>query len=204
MINESKIIIWDFDGVIIRSNKIRTMSFKKSLDFLNKDDLSRFIEYHENNGGLSRYHKLDWLKKELNINFDNGFVLEKFSKECCKQILKTKPIIFENLNIISKDKKNKHYIASGSDQKELRSICKAFNIDQYFSKILGSPISKIENVKSILKEVKTKNVILIGDSINDLEAAMVNQIYFTPYGDFPKNQLKYKKIRSRKWLLKNL
>ena len=62
-----KSIIFDCDGVILNSNKIKTESFRKILRNFDKRAIQEFIDYHENNGGLSRYIKLDYLKNKLNL-----------------------------------------------------------------------------------------------------------------------------------------
>lgn len=200
-----KLIIWDFDGVIIESNEIRTKAFKKSLSFLDQELIEKFILYHESNGGLSRYHKLDWLQQQIDFELNKSEILKSFSEECYSNIVMKKPIIEENLKIILKENTHKHYIASGSDQKELRRICKKLDIDRYFKNILGSPTTKIEIIRKILlNENNPRDAILVGDSINDLQAAMANQIYFVPYCLELTKHADYQKIQSRQWFLRNL
>lgn len=205
MNNDMKIVIWDFDGVLIQSNEIRTRAFIKSLSFLDQELVGKFIHYHENNGGLSRYHKLDWLQEQIDFPLNKSEILTSYSEECYSEIITKKPIIEENLNIVVNDNSNKHFIASGSDQTELRQICKILGIDGHFENILGSPISKIENVRNILLDENNHgDAILIGDSINDLEAAIANHIYFIPYCLNLKKHADYQKIQSRQWFLRNL
>jgi len=96
----------------------------------------------------------------------------------------------------------KMHIVSGSDGNELRKICKGVRIDQYFKSIEGSPTPKKKLVADILKKenYKLEECVLIGDSINDFEAAEVNKITFFGYNNeslklVGRNYIKPKKIK---------
>ena len=77
------------------------------------------------------------------------------------------------------------HIVSGSDGKELNFLCEQLDLATYFSTINGSPTPKNKLVKGLLEEYSyPKNkTCLIGDSINDFEAAEVNQIDFLSYNN---------------------
>ncbi|WP_252971035.1 HAD family hydrolase [Aliarcobacter cryaerophilus] len=76
-------------------------------------------------------------------------------------------------------------MVSGSDEKELNYLCKELGLIQYFKTIEGSPTCKNDLVKKILEKYKydPKECILIGDSINDYEAANINGIKFYGYNN---------------------
>ena len=78
-----------------------------------------------------------------------------------------------------------HYLASGSDGNELRYLCKALGIDLLFSGIQGSPASKPQLVADILalKRFAVEETCLIGDAMNDLEAARANRVKFFGYNN---------------------
>ncbi|EHL5011043.1 HAD family hydrolase, partial [Campylobacter lari] len=69
---------------------------------------------------------------------------------------------------------------SGADEQDLLKICDKLKLTQYFLSIHGSPIDKDILVKNILinNNYQNKETILIGDSINDFEVALKNNIYF--------------------------
>jgi phosphoglycolate phosphatase-like HAD superfamily hydrolase len=75
------------------------------------------------------------------------------------------------------------FIVSGSEQNELRYLCKMQGIDHYFQSVLGSPADKKELVMRLLQDecCDKDETILIGDSINDFEAATKNGIRFYGY-----------------------
>ena len=80
------------------------------------------------------------------------------------------------------------HVVSGSDQKELRTICDHLELSTYFKSIHGSPTPKTELVKNLIQdnEYTLQTTCLIGDSINDFEAAKQNEIDFFGYNN---NQL---------------
>ncbi len=81
--------------------------------------------------------------------------------------------------------KSKFHIVSGSDQNELRYLCKALKIDDYFVSIHGSPTPKKELVANLLNQhnYPIAECVLIGDSMNDYEAAVHNKIEFWGYNN---------------------
>src|SRR5690606_29616441 len=77
------------------------------------------------------------------------------------------------------------HIVSGSDQRELRYLCEKLNIGSYFLSINGSPTAKNQLVSKLLDDYKYKKeeVVLIGDSRNDFEAAQYNGVEFMGYNN---------------------
>ncbi|EAL3067894.1 HAD family hydrolase, partial [Campylobacter coli] len=66
------------------------------------------------------------------------------------------------------------------DEQDLIEICKMLDLTQYFLSIHGSPTKKEILVKNLLinNNYKNKETILIGDSVNDFQTALKNNIYF--------------------------
>ena len=75
------------------------------------------------------------------------------------------------------------YIASGSDEVELRRLIEFLNVDKYFKGVYGSPKRKHLIVDNIIKTEARglDQYLLIGDSKNDMEAAKMNGIDFCMY-----------------------
>lgn len=183
-------ILWDFDGVIIDSEKIRTYGFKKTLDIYPSSEVEQLVSYHKKNGGLSRYAKYRYffeeIRKEEVQEEKIQELAEQFSEIMLNHLKDKKVLIEETINFI-KDYTNsfKMHIVSGSDGNELRSLCKSLEIEHLFQSINGSPTPKIELVQHLLESqnVQSKDCVLIGDSINDFEAANKNQVEFFAYNN---------------------
>lgn len=185
-----KVIIWDFDGVIVNSNSIREKGFREVFKSYHINDVNKLLKYHNKNGGLSRYHKIEYFYKEILSKEISALQIDAYANSFSDIMLKemTNPIILieETLNFLKNNyKKVDFYIASGSDQKELRILASSLKIDIYFKEIFGSPIDKNTLVKNIIDKVKIKEdkICLIGDAINDYTAANINNISFYGYNN---------------------
>lgn len=185
-----KNILFDFDGVILDSMTIRDKGFEEIIGRYDMSKVQEFIKYHRFNGGLSRFHKFryffeEMLKKEVTDEKVQALA-DEFSQIMRRELVNKKYLIKDTLDfIIKNNKKYTFFIVSGSEQNELRFLCSELGISHYFKKILGSPIHKNELVKNLIidEKLSTKESILIGDSINDYEAAMINSIDFYGYNN---------------------
>ena len=185
-----KNIIFDFDGVIIDSMHIRSFGFRKIFQDFNTKSVQKLIDYHNENGGYSRFVKIKYffntiLNQAISEN-EITIYANKYSKIMRENLTSKTIIINETINFIKKiyTKYNLH-IASGSEQEELRYLNQELGISEYFKSIYGSPTPKIDLVKKILEEnnYENKDTVLIGDSINDFEAAKENNIIFLGYNN---------------------
>lgn len=189
-----KNIIFDFDGVIIDSMPIKEIGFRKIFENFPKDYIDNLIKYHQENGGMSRFEKIRYFyEKILNRNISDELVADyaiSFGKIMKDSLCYKKYLIKQTLYFIKENyKKVNFHIASGAEENELVFLCKKLGIYKYFKSIAGSPKKKSEIVNEILIYYKytKEESILIGDSVNDYEAANQNRILF--YG-FNNNSLK--------------
>ena len=60
-----KTIIFDCDGVILNSNKIKTEGFFETVKEFSFDSAQELTNYHQTNGGISRYKKFDFYIKNI-------------------------------------------------------------------------------------------------------------------------------------------
>lgn len=180
-----KNIIFDFDGVILDSVPVKTEAYRQLFKEYPSELVEKIVEYHELNGGKSRYVKVKYffnklLNEKISEEDINKYALS-YSALTKLELSQKKYLIEETLNYIKEnsEKYNLH-IASGADDEDLKYICNKLNLNQYFLSIKGSPKLKSEIVKDILKinVYELEETILIGDSLNDFEAANINDIEF--------------------------
>lgn len=183
-------IIWDFDGVILFSNAVRRKGFEIIFKDFPKESVNQLLEYHELNGGLSRYIKIRYFFEEIlkqSITSDRVDALAEEFSFVMKFELTNKELLNKEWieAMYSLENKYEHHIASGSDGLELRYLCQELEVSKYFHSINGSPTTKNELVSDILTKTTfpKDEVILIGDSINDFEAAKANGIDFYGYNN---------------------
>lgn len=179
-----KHLIFDFDGVLVESNEIRFDGFRLLFNNYPQDQVERLILYAKINGGLSRYEKIKYFFKQIRnepIRDDNVQLLAKQYSELVKQKVIDAEPVKGSLEFLSNHKNNYDFaVVSGSDQEELRNVCKAREIDHFFLEILGSPTSKESNIALLLSKMGwgRKSCLFIGDSINDFDAARAHGIDF--------------------------
>jgi HAD superfamily hydrolase (TIGR01549 family) len=176
-------LIFDCDGVILNSNKIKTQAFYDVAKVYGHDPAQTLKDYHILNGGISRYKKFEHLltnilQKPVETQ-ELKKLLSNFSKEVKKALLTCE--VAKNIKELrDKTKNTKWLIVSGGDQTELREVFKKKGLDVYFDGgIFGSPDDK----NTILKNERGKcNIIgkslFLGDSMYDYQAASVAQMDF--------------------------
>ena len=201
-ISDYDVYIFDCDGVILDSNKLKTEAFEYALTLEDKSDVERLIQYHKDNGGISRYEKFDHfytkicpsLQKDLKVKQALKSFAEKVSEEMLRVDLI--PGILDFINKISLLNK-KIFVNSGSDENELNDVFKARNLASHFEKIFGSPSNKIQNIERISYFNKIdERAIFFGDSISDHNAAKefgMEFVFISGYSEWkhPDPSIKY-------------
>jgi phosphoglycolate phosphatase-like HAD superfamily hydrolase len=185
MLSRYKYILWDFDGVIINSNPARTLGFKKVLEDFPNDQVEKLLDFHNDNGGLSRYVKFRYFYEEIRGEEVDEHQIQNLANQfslIMKQIL-TNPqlLIQDSVSFIQHNcSQIQMHIVSGSDRQELRFLCEKLGISNCFKSISGSPTPKTELVRYLVESeiIDPQITCLIGDSINDFEAANDNNIDF--------------------------
>ena len=186
-------IVFDCDGVILNSNKLKTSAFRNSLFDYSEDKVSEFIKYHQNNGGISRYKKFDYFFSQI-MKLDDYKDLLQIALGNYENILKNEliscsfvPGVIEFLGFLRKQKKE-IYVNSGSSEDELKKIFKLRNIDKFFDEIKGSPNSKESNMNQIvISRNKNSKGLFFGDSFIDHEVANnlhIDFIFVSSYSEW--------------------
>jgi HAD superfamily hydrolase (TIGR01549 family) len=179
-----KSFFFDFDGVIADSLDIKTKAFGELFKQYGRDISIKVMEYHLNNGGVSRYVKFKYYyKKFLNREIDqkiinkldhdySGLILEKVTKAPYVRGVITL------LKFLSKTKK-RCFVISGTPQKEIRYILKLKKIDRFFHDVAGSPRNKTRNLEIMLKRhINPLEAVFFGDAKSDYEAARKHKVRF--------------------------
>jgi len=114
------------------------------------------------------------------------YFAKKYSELTKQELANEKYLIKDSIDFIKENyKKYNIHIASGADENDLKYICDKLELTKYFVSINGSPTKKSEIIKSILEsnDYKKSETVMIGDSINDYEAAKYSGIEFYGYNN---------------------
>lgn len=176
------IIIFDFDGVIIDSNKAKSDAFLEvfsEYDLTNLGGIDTYLNSSVNNQGVTRFERFDFfLNNILNlrqseIEIERYKIEKRYQEISLKKVKKSKKTsLFESTDISY----NNFFIVSAAFEMDLIETIKFFELDKNIpiDNVFGSPKSKKKNIEILFdknKIKKTDNVLLIGDSLSDYKVS---------------------------------
>ena len=178
-------IIFDFDGVIAESVQVKTNSFAALYTPYGTDIVTKVIEHHEANGGMSRFEKVKYYHKTfLNIALTEKEIVEltnHFSESVIDKVIAA-PYVPGALEYIQNNhEKYKLFISTGTPTEEMNQILEERKINNYFTNVYGSPEKKVVHIKKIITKYNfTPNeLIFYGDANIDIDAAEKENIPLT-------------------------
>jgi len=181
-----KVIMLDFDGVILESVSVKTEAFRRLFSERTEfvDDI---VKFHLKNGGMSRYDKFryiysDILHEELTEDRFKS-LCDVFAKYVYEGVVNS-PFVLGANEFINRchDNKIPLYLVSATPEDEIISITKDIGIYDKFNQVYGYPMTKVDCISQILKEngltQNPKQALFFGDAINDYKAANKTGISF--------------------------
>lgn len=170
-------ILFDCDGVLLNSNKVKTEAFFKAAKTYGDQAAGKLVQHHLENGGVSRHLKFKYLLTEIvGIEATENKIkklLDIFSEEVEKGLAACETV--QNLEIL-RDVCNRSgwAVISGGEQKELRKTLEIRGLANFFDiGVYGSPDTKEEIVeKYVLPYIFNSPTLYIGDSKYDYEIAV--------------------------------
>jgi len=177
-----KAIIFDFDGVLVKSNKIKREAY--SHIFTNIKGKQKFIKkVLEQHPEKNRYFiieeclkifKQKGLLKFKNLKTEIRKYADKYAKLTESKISKSEEVKGAKKTLEGLYKKYLLFIDSATPDKSLKRTVYNRGLTKYFKRVYGSDSgNKSENIKRILNEFKlsTQHIIFIGDGKEDVRCA---------------------------------
>jgi len=178
-----RLIILDFDGVILESVEVKTEAFRSLFSF-SPDHVDEIEAFHRQNGGMSRFDKFDYiykniLKEPLSSQRKDE-LSEKFSTHVFEKMLSARFVTGAWDFIQRFHSAIPLYIVSATPEPELVQITSRRNLTPYFRRIYGSPRKKSDCIREIIAQtgVPVSDIVFVGDALNDLDAAKDAQVRF--------------------------
>ena len=178
-----RLIILDFDGVILESVEVKTEAFRSLFSF-SPDHVDEIEAFHRQNGGMSRFDKFDYIYKNIlkePLSSQRKEELsEKFSAHVFEKMLSARFVVGAWDFIQRFHTAIPLYIISATPEPELVQITSRRNLTPYFRRIYGSPRKKSDCIREIIAQtgVPVSDIVFVGDALNDLDAAKDAQVRF--------------------------
>ena len=150
-IKKYKTLVFDCDGVILNSNKVKTEAFYQSALPYGEAAAQALVDYHVSHGGISRYKKFAFFLEEVvpihaqGIHGPNlNHLLESYANFVKEGLLTCE--VANGLHELRNSSPDTNWlIVSGGDQSELREIFSARSLDCLFDGgILAAQILKMK------------------------------------------------------------
>ncbi|WP_319470251.1 HAD-IA family hydrolase [uncultured Pseudodesulfovibrio sp.] len=178
MMTDLNAVFFDFDGVVLDSVNVKTEAFGDMFAEHGESVRQAVVEYHLNNGGVSRFEKFRYFYETLlGLPMDEACMArlcDQFSDLTLHKVLEA-PFIEGALDTLQflKDSGIPAFVASGTPQDELERIVQGRELTHYFSEVHGSPRTKAEIAHEVAKShgLRLDRCLFIGDAMTDYEAA---------------------------------
>jgi phosphoglycolate phosphatase-like HAD superfamily hydrolase len=178
-----KVLVLDFDGVVIESNDIKTEAFRKTFErFPDYSDI--MMDYHHTNVSQSRFLKFNHLLSLMGKADDEALkseIASFFSKSVFEAMMLV-PLVEGAEHFLGNiSQKLPVYLASITPEEELCLILKERELSKWFKGVYGCPPwPKHLAINDILRieNCKPDDLLLIGDSAGDQKAASLSGVKF--------------------------
>jgi len=172
-----KTLVFDCDGVLLNSNKIKTRAFYLAALPYGEQAAQALADYHVSNGGISRYKKFEYfLSRILGAPDPDESMLERlldaYADEAWRGLLSCE-VAGGIAALRDKTEGSRWLVVSGGDQEEIRRLFARRDLARFFDGgIFGSPDPKD---RILQREMQTGNIrkpaVFLGDTRYDHQAA---------------------------------
>jgi phosphoglycolate phosphatase-like HAD superfamily hydrolase len=179
LIDDAATLIFDCDGVVLDSNRLKTEAFRTAVQPYGAAAAQALVAHHVANGGVSRYVKFAWFLDHIvpeHAPDTTGPGLEGLLSTYAGAVragLLSCAVADRLEELRAATPRARWMIVSGGDQSELREIFAARRLDRYFDAgIFGSPDTKDEILTRELASGAIRHpALFLGDSRLDHDAA---------------------------------
>lgn len=169
-------LVFDCDGVILNSNRIKTDAFRQVALRFGPDAADALVQFHVRRGGVSRYRKFEHLLVDIlgqtGVEQEVQVLAKEYGDRVYCELLRCS--MAPGLQELRKATTGQAWmVVSGGDEAELRRVFKARGLDALFDRgIYGSPAAKDVILQ---RELSSHNLerpaLFVGDSRYDHEVA---------------------------------
>lgn len=181
--NKIKIIILDFDGVLVESVDIKHNAFRQVFSEY-PEYIDDIMKYHFKNNSVVRYVKFRHIVENIlgkpYTKEREKDIIDRFTSYTRTSIIQCPYVPGAPEFLDHFKKKVPMYLASATPLEELFAILEGRKLTAYFKKVYGAPRKKSDIFAEIIaaEGAGNNNIIFVGDSETDYAAAKEAKIGF--------------------------
>ena len=184
-VSDWQAIIFDFDGVVAESGKIKTQAFAELYQSYGDEIVAAVVQHHNQNGGMSRYRKFRYYQQHFlenpSLTADEEKELDRrFSELVVEAVIACDAVPGATELIHQQATRIPLFVASGTPEVELKVIVERRGLSSYFTEVRGAPTLKQTLVAEIIAahRLNPASTLMIGDALVDYESADENGLAF--------------------------
>lgn len=175
-ISDTSAILFDFDGVLAESVKVKTDAFAALYEDYGPCVVKDVVAYHLRNGGISRYEKIRHYQTVIlgqpTTEEEIEELASRFADISSALVVSSEWVPGARAILEEEYLKRPLFVVSGTPEMELHSTVNARGMAHFFQGVYGSPATKAAIIDRIITKHKfnPEKVIMIGDSTTDYDA----------------------------------
>ena len=196
-----RMIIFDFDGVLVESVDVKTRAFGQMFESEGPEIVGKVVDYHLQNGGISRYEKFRYYYDQILRRPLSDEKLEelgrRFSDLVVSEVVRAPWVKGAKEFLDRYHTALDMYVVTGTPHEEIVEIIRQRRMGHFFKDVFGTPPAKEEIVCDVVDHVDIgrDEIALVGDSPQDLAGARAAGIRFVGRVDSPDSPLnRYEEI----------
>lgn len=172
-----KTIIFDFDGVILDSARLKTAAFTQVYSREDPEKVAEVVEYQEQHGGIGRRQKFEYFEREVfgrpgdEVTVEN--LCDRFAEIIDEGMLNCAFIPGAEALLARLENEIPMHVVSGMPEDDLRLVIERRGLSRYFRTVSGSPKSKYAEFRNVmrLESAEAAECLAVGDSPTEFHAA---------------------------------
>jgi len=183
-LKNTKLVFWDFDGVIKDSVAVKTKVFTKLFASYGPDVVAKVRRHHEAHGGVSRFIKIPhYFREYLGIELSDSKIEEQcnaFAAMVMGEVIASAWVPGVEDYLRTNPHQQRFVLVTGTPQNEMEQILNALSLGSVFESVHGAPKEKTDAVRQILQEagISPEETLFLGDAFTDFQAANANHVPF--------------------------
>ncbi|ASW09882.1 HAD family hydrolase [Rhizobium sp. 11515TR] len=173
-----KVIIFDFDGVVLDSAQAKTMAFAQCYHGEDKEKIAEVIRYQERHGGIGRQQKFEYFEEHVfGRTVDPKKIMQlcdQFASIVDKAMVEA-PFVPGAAQLLERLLgRIPLHVVSGMPDADLKAVLRRRGLEHYFASAAGSPKTKLAEFRRILRseECDPKDALAVGDSRTEFDASL--------------------------------